>query len=268
MTQPACRVLVVDDNAINREVAVELLRHIGVQADSAADGAEAVAMALSRAYDLIVMDVQMPGMDGIEATRRIRQARGTLPAIIALTANDQADDRSACLAAGMDDYLTKPVRAAQLQRALQRWAPGPPAVTVSPRLTQAPAAADDGAPQRRQRLAAIAGLDVNGSLQYLGGQMPRLERVLLRFATVYRAGDPALLPAASQGDAAALWRACHSLRGACALLCATALVQRIEAVEALLGAQQPSSTWQEPVQRLQSELIALADQLAAALAPP
>jgi CheY-like chemotaxis protein len=274
MTQSARRVLVVDDNAINLEVAVELLRQFGVQTDSANDGAQAVALALGRAYDLIVMDVQMPGMDGIEATRRIRRASGPLPPIIALTAHADADDHSTCLAAGMNGYLSKPVQPELLLSVLQGCWPGWTAAPASPLLAPALAAtpahneADEAAVQRYRHLTAIAGLDVPGSLQNVGGQMPRLERVLQRFATTYRDGDPALLTAACQGDTAALWQACHSLRGACAVLCATALVQRIEALEAALDARQPSAGWLDAVLGLQTELIDLAGQLAAVFAPP
>jgi CheY-like chemotaxis protein/HPt (histidine-containing phosphotransfer) domain-containing protein len=259
MTPRTWRALVVDDNAINLEVAVDLLVQLGLQTDSASEGAQAVALALSRAYDLVVMDVQMPLMDGIEATRRIRQVRGQLPPIMALTANADADDRDACLAAGMDDYLTKPVTAQQLQCALQRWLPGWAAPTHS-------------APQQdlttaHDKLAAIDGFDLAGSLQNLGGQRPRLERVLLRFATTYRAGEPALMQAARQADLPALWHLCHSLRGACAVLCATALVQQIEALEAALGVPQTALTLLEKVRPLQAELVALARQLEAALGP-
>jgi HPt (histidine-containing phosphotransfer) domain-containing protein len=222
-----------------------------------------VAQAEAVAYDLIVMDVQMPGMDGIEAARRIRLAGGRLPPIIALTANADADDRSACLDAGMDDYLTKPVLPPMLRQALQRWLPGwtataPPGSANTSTSTGTSAAPHSG-------LAAIEGFDLAGSLQNLGGQMSRLERVLRRFAATYRAGEPALMQAARQGDSAALWQVCHSLRGACAVLCATALVQHIEALEATLAGAPDSALLLGSARSLQAELMALARQLEAAL---
>jgi HPt (histidine-containing phosphotransfer) domain-containing protein len=201
------------------------------------------------------MDVQMPGMDGIEATRRIRQAGGRQARIVALTANASADDRDACLAAGMDDYLTKPVVPEVLRLALQRWLPG----------WTAPAEPGAGSVTQRAGLSAIEGFDLAGSLQNLGGQMPRLERVLLRFAATYRAGEPALMQAARCGDNATLWQVCHSLRGACAVLCATALVQHIEALEAALEAAGDGPVAPDQVRPLQAELVALARQLEAAL---
>jgi HPt (histidine-containing phosphotransfer) domain-containing protein len=202
------------------------------------------------------MDVQMPLVDGRAATRRIRQARGRSLPIIALTANADADDRRACLAAGMDDYLSKPVTVLRMQTALQRWLSGwvPPAAEL-------PACW----PTAHEKLAAIAGFDLAGSLQNLGGQMPRLERVLLRFATTYRAGEPSLMLAARRGDIAALWQVCHSLRGACSVLCANALVQRIENLEAALSQAQTAVALQEQVRPLQAEVVALARQIEAAL---
>jgi CheY-like chemotaxis protein/HPt (histidine-containing phosphotransfer) domain-containing protein len=263
MTPRTWRALVVDDNAVNLEVAVDLLLQLGVQTDSATEGAQAVALARDRPYDVVVMDVQMPLMDGIEATRRIRRAIGRTPPIIALTANADADDRDACLAAGMDDYLTKPVTAQQLQGALRRWLPD---WTPPPSTDQAapmPTARTQTA--AHDKLAAIAGFDFAGSLQNLGGQRPRLERVLLRFATTYRAGEPALMQAARRADIPALWRICHSLRGACAVLFATALVRQIEALEAALAVPQTAVTLLDHVRPLQTELVTLARQLEAAL---
>ncbi len=278
MKPNAWRALVVDDNAINLEVAIDLMVHLGLRTDSASGGIEAVALAQAVAYDLIVMDVQMPDMDGITATRQIRRQRGLSPPIIALTANASADDRDACLAAGMTDYLTKPVEPQQLQRALQRWLPGwaqqaPPSVRGATRAPDVPVAPDapseDLQLQSRAlqlRLASIAGFDLAGSLCNLGGRIPTLERVLRRFVATYRAGEPQLVQAARQGDAAALWQVCHSLRGACAVLCANALVQHIEALESALLTPRTPATLLAQAQPLQAELVALVQELDAALA--
>jgi PAS domain S-box-containing protein len=111
------RVLVVDDNALNQLIVGELLRRAGHEVDLADDGEQAVAQAQAQAYDLILMDVQMPVMDGLEATRQLRAAGLDTP-IVALTAHAMAEDRTASLEAGMGDHLTKPVEVDQLARVL------------------------------------------------------------------------------------------------------------------------------------------------------
>jgi len=115
----ALRVLLAEDNPMNQKLALRLLKNMGVSADVAASGLEAVEAIDREPYDVILMDVQMPDMDGLEATRRIRAAEPAIrPWIVAMTANAMEGDREACLAAGMDDYLTKPVRPNELAAAL------------------------------------------------------------------------------------------------------------------------------------------------------
>jgi signal transduction histidine kinase/CheY-like chemotaxis protein/HPt (histidine-containing phosphotransfer) domain-containing protein len=117
------RVLVVDDNAVNQFVAVEQLQRFGCQIDQAYNGKDAVDAVLSQSYDLVLMDCQMPVMDGYTATRLIREREGSAKhtVIVALTAHALDGDRAQVLAAGMDDYLTKPMRPQTLQRTLERW---------------------------------------------------------------------------------------------------------------------------------------------------
>jgi len=112
------RVLVVDDNPINRRVAQHMLQRLGCAPDLANDGVEAVEAVSTGEYDVVLMDVLMPRMDGLAASRQIRGANGTQPWIIAMTANAMKGDREQCLQAGMNDYLTKPVRPVDLRRAL------------------------------------------------------------------------------------------------------------------------------------------------------
>ena len=116
------RVLVVEDDRINQRVIELLLGKFKLEAVIVADGAAAVEVAILERWDAVLMDCQMPGMDGYEATRRIRaRLRGRSLPIIALTANAMTGDREACVAAGMDDFIAKPVRQEELRACLERW---------------------------------------------------------------------------------------------------------------------------------------------------
>ncbi|MBV5325338.1 MAG: response regulator, partial [Rhodospirillaceae bacterium] len=117
------RILLVEDNDLNQQVAKGLLEHAGLIVDIAANGAEAVTMVTEAAYDAVLMDMQMPVMDGLEATRRIRadQRFAELP-IIAMTANAMASDRQLCLDAGMNDHVAKPFDPDELYAVIARWA--------------------------------------------------------------------------------------------------------------------------------------------------
>lgn len=114
-------ILVAEDNVINQKVILHMLMKMGYQAAIAADGSEAVKLALQNSYDLILMDMQMPVMDGIEATQLIRARNIKQPVIIALTANTLKGDREECLAAGMDDYIGKPIKIDDLVGKLESW---------------------------------------------------------------------------------------------------------------------------------------------------
>ncbi len=119
------RILLAEDNAVNQKLALRLLSQMGYRADVAANGLEAIQALQRQPYDVILMDVQMPEMDGLEATRQIcaRWPRGERPRIIAMTANAMQGDREMCLEAGMDDYLAKPIRVEELIAALSQCQP-------------------------------------------------------------------------------------------------------------------------------------------------
>ena len=121
------RILLAEDNVVNQKLALRLLQQMGYRADLASNGAEAIESIERQAYDVVLMDVQMPEMDGLEASRRIvaRWPNGHRPRIVAMTANAMQGDREACLSAGMDDYITKPIRVEQLVAALASTTPTP-----------------------------------------------------------------------------------------------------------------------------------------------
>ncbi|HEY4068810.1 MAG TPA: PAS domain-containing protein [Burkholderiaceae bacterium] len=259
------RILLAEDNPVNREVAEELLRSAGLEVESAWDGARAVELVLSRHYDAILMDMQMPVMDGLEATLAIRkQGRSRMP-IIAMTANAFAEDRQACLAAGMNDHLAKPMDPALMYAALLRWLP----LRQNAR-TPIPGTAPDATAQHeslRQRLAAIDGFDLALSLRSVAGQMTALERVLQRFVDNYRDGATVLVDHdADPHKTRTQWRAaCHSLRGALAAIGAVGVLEQLTTFDKTLGASEATLDAAPAALTLQQRLLAFVAALRAAL---
>jgi len=249
------RVLLAEDNPINQEVAGELLSVVGLVVETADDGQRALDMALARRYDLVLMDVQMPRMDGMAATRAIRQRAGPALPIIAMTAHAFGEDRAACLEAGMNDHVAKPVDPEQLYATLLRWLPLP-----APAASPAPAPAD-------QRLAGVAGLDLPTALRNVGGQLQALQRVLARFVATYRQGDAALAGVEGPAGLDACRHACHSLRGACATIGASTLQGQARALELAMDDGLPPEEAATRAGALNLELCALVARLATALEP-
>ncbi|WP_320055567.1 response regulator [Desulfuromonas thiophila] len=127
------QLLLVEDNPINQEVARDLLEHLGLQVAVASNGREALAKLEQETYDLVLMDVQMPVLDGLEATRILRRdPRWRQLPVVALTASVLESDQNSCLAAGMNDHLAKPIEPAELEQLLRRWLPGDTSAPASP----------------------------------------------------------------------------------------------------------------------------------------
>ncbi|MCW7539121.1 PAS domain-containing protein [Aquabacterium sp. A7-Y] len=207
------RVLLAEDNPLNRELAIELLQRAGVQLSTVGSGREAVQAVQRQAFDAVLMDVQMPEMDGFEATRRIRELGGPyafLP-IIAMTAHAMAGDRERSLAAGMDDHLAKPIDTAVLLRTLQRWGGAQREGDAGSRpmpLAPAPWPAAPGNETTLQPAADAAVLDLDAALRGCGGMQSILRRALGRFAELYPQG-----PLQPDDNAEAQARTAHSLKG-------------------------------------------------------
>ena len=208
---PEARLLLVEDNPINRQVARELLGGTGIIVDDACDGFEALEALERRSYDIILMDIQMPGMDGYEATRRIREnPRFREIPIIAMTAHALSGFREECLAAGMSDYVAKPVEPLELIKVLRKWLePGAPAASAS-------AAAPD--PAQDPPGESLPGVDMAAGLQRLSGNRALYLELLRDFAREF-SGVPALIRRAlREGRIADARRDAHTLKGVAANL--------------------------------------------------
>ena len=253
------RVLLAEDNPINQEVAEELLHSAGLVVEVAGDGGRAVELALARHYDLILMDLQMPVMDGLAAARSIRERAGRGTPIVAMTANAFGEDRAACLEAGMNDHVAKPVDPDRLYATLLRWLPLRERAEASQGAGGAVAVVP--ATPLQERLATVEGFDLARGLRNVGGQLQTLVRVLHSFVKRYRNGEPAFLRAETQHDVEQWRSACHSLRGACATIGAEPLHQGLQALEQALLSNPDPAAYRAQAQRLHEDLQGLASRL-------
>jgi CheY-like chemotaxis protein/HPt (histidine-containing phosphotransfer) domain-containing protein len=225
------RILVAEDNSVNQRVALLLLERLGYSADVAGNGYEVLAALHRQPYDVVLMDVQMPDMDGLEATRRIQSEwpEAQRPRVVAMTASALVADRNACLSAGMGGFLSKPVLIRELQAALRSVAPTPassPAPEIPVPAVPAPAPEPPGEPplldpvylDRLRQLGEASGRSIVGEIvdSFLGEAPRRLSRMREVLAA---------------GDGAALDFAAHSLKGASAQLGAVRLAAHSHTLE-------------------------------------
>ena len=226
------RILLVEDNEINQEVAIGQLEDAEAFVDLAENGEVALEMIRGNDYDAVLMDMQMPVMDGIEATRVIRSNPRfqSLP-IIAMTANAMASDRILCLDAGMNDHIAKPIDPDQLFGVLLRWIRRPDGDGRAARRGGA-AHSPDG--RANDFELVIPGIDVPAGLRRTGGNRKRYEALLRKFAEQQDGVAAAIEAALSRGDPGTAERAAHSLKGAAATLGAVALSEAAARTEAAI----------------------------------
>ncbi|QJT17463.1 response regulator [Aeromonas sp. 1805] len=226
------RILLAEDNELNQQVALELLRAVGADVSIAGNGAIALEMVAQTHYDLILMDMQMPVMDGLAATRLLREREdvGQHTPILAMTANVMAGDRERCLAAGMDDHIAKPIDPDRLYAALQRWATSF-SREVSSRLTASRASpATALLPQLR-----ALGLNAETALQRLMHNWEWYRDLLQRFARQGSQPMESLLAALQANDREEAHRQAHTLKGIAATLGAGSLQEVSARLESALA---------------------------------
>jgi CheY-like chemotaxis protein/anti-sigma regulatory factor (Ser/Thr protein kinase) len=214
------RMLLCDDNVINQKVAVRLLQQMGYKPDIANNGVEAVAMLDKQSYDMVFMDVMMPEMDGLEATKVIRERqknRSGYPTykssliIVAMTASAMQGDRERCLCAGMDDYLSKPVRPEDVRKVVERWGESAsvndslavPATVISPALFEPPS-------------VEVPPVDMERLMDFTDGNTENLRELVSLYIKQTRDQLGQLNVAVQAGDAAEVRRIAHSCAGASA----------------------------------------------------
>ena len=246
--------LLVEDNVVNQEMAVELLSRAGIQVAVAGNGAEALSMLAHQRYDGVLMDCQMPVMDGFEATRRLRAQRefADLP-VLAMTANVMAGDKEKCLQAGMNDHIAKPIDVNQLFITLQRW--------VKPSGSKGDLPVDD---RQATQLPPISGLQLDAALQRLGGDTALLRKLLLRFCETQADCQAQIEAALAAGDRESAVRVAHSLKGLAGNIGARALAFNAAELEARLRHERDEDAAQT-LQSLAVELQVLIQHISQAL---
>ncbi len=253
------QILLVEDNSMNQLVASRILDKLGYRVDIAGNGREALAALANKRYAAVLMDCQMPEMDGYDATRELRRREGVSrhTPVIAMTAAAMEGDRELCIEAGMDDYITKPVRADAIEQALRRWIADDrdqvvqddaPAAPEAPQDDDAPHdddVHDDGTPVLdASRISTLRDLDSGD------GELLRL--LVEEYANDARAQLDTLHAALAEGDPHTVERAAHTVKGASANIGATSLAELCRELEAL-GRAAALGSARELLDRIETE---------------
>jgi two-component system sensor histidine kinase/response regulator len=222
--------LLVEDNEVNQEVAQQILSDAGIRVDIASNGAMALAKIAVADYDGVLMDCQMPVMDGYDATRKLREdpRHASLP-VIAMTANAMVGDKEKCLAAGMNDFIAKPIDVAQLFTTLSRW------VKVKNPVALDAAEAHPAGDSRDEALPIIAGLRMEAALQRVGGNVKLMRKLLSRFVETQIDAMTRIANAIENNDLAGATREAHTVKGLAGNIGATGMADAAGKVEQMLA---------------------------------
>jgi len=254
----------VEDNPINQEVACQMLESVGMQVSTAENGKVAVEKARQSSFDLLLMDVQMPVMDGLQATSLIRNLPNckTVP-ILAMTANAFDTDRDLCIKAGMNDHVVKPVEPEKLYQSLVKWLPErmnhhPESVDAGPSVGEASTRMDDSTDgDALKALKAIDGLDVDAALGRMTGNTSLYIRLLRQFLNNHRQDAVKLSDHMAAGYLDAIAHMVHSLKGLAGTLGAVRLEQAALEAEKLVRRIGPDNEIEHRLNTMITELTGL-----------
>ena len=262
-TIAGARILLVEDNDLNQEVACGLLQHAGFIVEVADNGQIALDMLRSSSYDIVLMDMQMPIMDGPTATLAIRKnpELTDLP-IVAMTANAMQQDRERCSEVGMNDFITKPIEPRELWATLLKWIPPRQNVSVTIR-----SMSPEGEADTVFLPDTIAGLDMVAGLKRVLGKKPLYLSMLRKFLAGQRNTSSDIRAALAAGDYATAERIAHTTKGVAGNIGANAVQQAAAQLEASIKAQANDVTLEELTGKLSIPLDALLDALASSLPP-
>ncbi|WP_410499993.1 PAS domain S-box protein [Chitinibacter sp. S2-10] len=251
-------ILLVEDNDLNQEIASELLSELGVELDIADNGAIAIELTGQRVYDLILMDMQMPVMDGLTATGQIRlDERYRDVPIVAMTANAMSSDKERCLAAGMNDHLAKPFESVALRQILLKWLAGSAAPEVS-----APAQQETEGVNPLSCLDGLAGLDVASGLRRALGKTDLYIDILGMFLAGQSGVVVATRQALADGDMKTAERLLHTLKGDSGTIGADGIYEQARVAEQAIAEHRPQAELDALLLVLESSLRALLAGLA------
>lgn len=261
-TLGSARILLVEDNDINQQIAFELLADAGYIVAVAENGMIALDMVQREPYDLVLMDMQMPVMDGLDATAAIRKiARLSKLPIVAMTANAMEKDRISCMDAGMNDFLTKPIDPHEMRRMLLKWLRSPMSTSDPAQRSDPPAAPADG----EQFPENIAGLDTRIGLRHMMGKKPLYLAMLQKYVKGQKTCVYKLREALHAQDLATAQRIAHTLKGVSATIGATTVAGCAGSVEQAIREHLPQPALEQAISALDVPLAAMMRDLEACL---